>query len=166
MAGCCIWKVHSGLGTTAFRLGAGERKATPKWLWAVPGEHRGLFSISCYLFWPWILVPLPELELAPSVVEVLSLNHWTTREVPIEVTPFWQKRDPRDTCHHCCVDIFKPGCNSLFSLPARRIYFVYSKSPSVVNIWTLIYIQSNPWNFDSGQRYQMNHVLWGMISPK
>jgi len=30
-----------------------------------------------------ILIPQPEVELMPSAVEAWSLNHWTTREVPI-----------------------------------------------------------------------------------
>ena len=29
-----------------------------------------------------VLVPWPEIELTPPVLEVQSLNHWTTREVP------------------------------------------------------------------------------------
>ena len=29
-----------------------------------------------------ILVPQPGIESAPSAVEMLSLNHWTARDVP------------------------------------------------------------------------------------
>ena len=52
-----------------------------------------LVTISCFLvFWFWphsaalgILVPQPGIEPMPPAVETRSLNHWTTREVPISL---------------------------------------------------------------------------------
>ena len=40
-----------------------------------------------FFFWPGpmplaILVSQPETELVPPAVEAVSLNHWTTRELP------------------------------------------------------------------------------------
>ena len=40
-----------------------------------------------------ILVPCQGTELAPPAVEVQSLNHWTTREVPIFLKIKLQERD-------------------------------------------------------------------------
>ena len=43
-----------------------------------------LFSFFCHATQhAGILVPRPGIESAPPAVEALSLNHWTTREVPI-----------------------------------------------------------------------------------
>ena len=43
------------------------------------------FFFKCFDFWPQVthglLVLRPEIEPAPPVLEVWSLNHWTTREV-------------------------------------------------------------------------------------
>ena len=42
------------------------------------------------MFWPrlaacGILVPWPEIEPVPPTLEAWSLNHWTTREVPMKI---------------------------------------------------------------------------------
>ena len=39
-----------------------------------------MLGLSCGM---WDLVPLPGIEPGPSALEVWSLNHWTTREVPM-----------------------------------------------------------------------------------
>ena len=46
-----------------------------------------LFDFNVFIYWPChvacgILVPQPGVEPAPPAVEVQSLNHWTTKEVP------------------------------------------------------------------------------------
>ena len=51
----------------------------------------GLKIMMCFLgffFWLWrvahgILVPPARVEPVPPAVEAQSLNHWTTREIPI-----------------------------------------------------------------------------------
>ena len=47
-------------------------------------------AFHCDCFWPrstacGILVPQPGIEPTPPAVEVQSVNHWTTREVPFIV---------------------------------------------------------------------------------
>ena len=49
--------------------------------------HRTL-SVSLFIFWPCcvacrFLVPWPGIKLIPPALEASSLNHWTTREVPL-----------------------------------------------------------------------------------
>lgn len=46
-----------------------------------------LFDFNVFIYWPCdvacgVLVPQPGVEPAPPAVEVQSLNHWTTKEVP------------------------------------------------------------------------------------
>ena len=41
-----------------------------------------LFSFLAMLCSMWILLPQPGIEPTPPALEVQSLNHWTTREVP------------------------------------------------------------------------------------
>lgn len=48
-------------------------------------------EVSFFFFWLYsvvcgILVPLPGIKPMPSAVEVWILNHWTSREVPREVS--------------------------------------------------------------------------------
>ena len=39
-----------------------------------------MLGLSCGM---WNLVPWPEIELCPTLLGVWTLNHWTTREVPL-----------------------------------------------------------------------------------
>ena len=53
--------------------------------WYVNSSTTFFFLI--FTFWShhttcWILVPPPGIEPAPPTLELLSLNHWTPREVP------------------------------------------------------------------------------------
>ena len=52
--------------------------------WYVNSSTTFFFLI--FSFWPhhmtcWILVPQPGIEPSPPTLELLSLNHWTPREV-------------------------------------------------------------------------------------
>ena len=78
------------LGNMKFKMGVEEQWGL---LLAVRRPELGEFSFIIinkevfFFFWPYpaacgILVPWPGIELMSSALEVQSLNHWTTREVP------------------------------------------------------------------------------------
>ena len=61
-----------------------------------PNPNFWLFHEAC-----GILVPQLVMKLEPLAVEVWCLNHWTTREVPLNSTSWWEQ------CKECVV-IFNP----------------------------------------------------------
>ena len=100
------------------------------------GQNRQFKIISVFIFWPYhtrhegILAPHPGFEPSPSAVEVLSLNHWTTREAPF---PSSFSSAPKAnssglSCTHWCelswralCDFWGSQCGGHLSLPTGAV---------------------------------------------
>ena len=67
-------------------------------------QHTGSFShsrwtLSCSM---WDLVLWPGIEPKPCALGARNLSHWTTREVPIKLFSFWEKKKKEEIniCDH------------------------------------------------------------------
>ena len=100
--GIRVWTKH--LAPPLLELGLPPEGWPPKYLALRASEvcvhktHQTIVNkeigFFCFCFWPrhaacGILVPQSRIGPAPPALEVQSLNHWTTREVPKEIVLKW-----------------------------------------------------------------------------